>query len=50
MDGADSIHYILKNDIQGVIVECGVESGNFEHVWINELWSSFSSKVRTSSL
>ena len=37
MDGADAIHYILKNNIQGVIVECGVESGNFEHVWINEL-------------
>lgn len=37
MDGADAINYILKNNIEGVIIECGVESGNFEHVWINEL-------------
>ena len=37
MDGADAINYILQNNIEGVIVECGVESGNFEHVWINEL-------------
>jgi len=31
MDGADAINYILKNNIEGVIIECGVESGNFEH-------------------
>ena len=37
MDGTDAIKYILKNNIEGVIVECGVESGNFEHIWINEL-------------
>jgi len=37
MDGADAITYILQNNIEGVIVECGVESGNFEHIWINEL-------------
>jgi len=37
MDGADSITYILKNNIEGDIVECGVESGLFEHIWINEL-------------
>lgn len=37
MDGADAINYILQNNIEGVIVECGVESGHFEHVWINEL-------------
>ena len=37
MDGVDAIHYILKNNIEGVIIECGVESGNFEHLWINEL-------------
>jgi hypothetical protein len=37
MDGADAIRYILYNNIEGVIVECGVESGNFEHIWINEL-------------
>lgn len=37
MDGADAITYILNNNIEGAIVECGVESGNFEHIWINEL-------------
>jgi hypothetical protein len=37
MDGADAINYILKNNIEGVIIECGVDSGNFEHIWINEL-------------
>lgn len=37
MDGADAINYIIKNNIEGVIIECGVESGNFEYIWINEL-------------
>jgi len=37
MDGVDAIRYILCNNIEGAIVECGVESGNFEHLWINEL-------------
>jgi hypothetical protein len=37
MDGADAISYILQNNIEGVIVECGVGSGDFEHIWINEL-------------
>jgi hypothetical protein len=37
MDGADAINYILQNNIEGVIVECSVGSGNFEHIWINEL-------------
>lgn len=37
MDGEHAINYILNNNIEGVIVECGVESGNFEHIWINEL-------------
>jgi hypothetical protein len=37
MDGADAITYILKNNIEGDIIECGVDSGNFEHIWINEL-------------
>ena len=37
MDGAACIDYILKNNIEGVIIECGVDSGNFEHIWINEL-------------
>lgn len=37
MDGADAIHYILENNVEGAIVECGVDSGNFEHIWITEL-------------
>jgi len=37
MDGADAITYILKNNIEGDIIECGVDSGNFEYIWINEL-------------
>lgn len=37
MDGADAVNYILQNNIEGVIIECGVESGNFEHICINEL-------------
>jgi O-methyltransferase len=35
MDGQNSVHYILNNQIQGVFVECGVESGNIEETWIN---------------
>jgi len=37
MDGADSVNYILKNNIDGEFVECGVGSGYFEHICINEL-------------
>lgn len=37
MDGAEAINYVLQNNIEGVIIECGVDSGNFEHIWINEL-------------
>jgi hypothetical protein len=37
MDGARAIEYILTNKLEGAVVECGVESGNFEHVWILEL-------------
>jgi hypothetical protein len=37
MDGKDAITYILNNNIEGDIVECGVDSGNFEYIWINEL-------------
>jgi O-methyltransferase len=37
MDGVDAIRYILANNIEGDIVECGVESGNFEYIWIQEL-------------
>ena len=37
MDGEEAIKYILKNNIEGVIIECGVDAGHFEEVWINEL-------------
>jgi len=37
MDGADAVNYILKNNIEGCFVECGVEWGRFEVIWINEL-------------
>jgi hypothetical protein len=37
MDGADAVNYILQNNIEGCIIECGVDSGHFEHIWINEL-------------
>lgn len=33
MDGAESIRYILANNIEGSIVECGVESGTFEYIY-----------------
>jgi SAM-dependent methyltransferase len=37
MDGADAIRYILENNIDGDICECGVYQGDFEYIWINEL-------------
>jgi hypothetical protein len=37
MDGADAVSYIIQNNIEGVIIECGVFDGNFEEIWINEL-------------
>jgi len=37
MDGANAIKYILKNNIEGDIVECGVYQGDFQYIWINEL-------------
>ena len=40
MDGADAIKYILQNNIEGVIVECGVQTGRIELMWINELMNS----------
>lgn len=37
MDGADAVNYILQYNVHGTIVECGVDGGNFEYIWINEL-------------
>ena len=37
MDGERAIKYILKFNIEGAIVECGVDSGDYEYRWINEL-------------
>jgi hypothetical protein len=37
MDGIDAIKYILINNIDGVIIECGVASGYYEYIFINEL-------------
>jgi SAM-dependent methyltransferase len=37
MDGTTSVFYICNNNIQGSFVECGIESGNFEEIWINAL-------------
>ena len=37
MDGSDAVRYILNNNIEGDLVECGVDNGNFERIWIGEL-------------
>ena len=37
MDGAEAIKYIIRNNIEGAVVECGVQSGDFEYIWIKEL-------------
>ena len=39
MDGADAIKYILRNNIKGAVIECGVDTGTYEDIWINELMS-----------
>lgn len=41
---ADAIKYILENNIEGDIVECGVAEGNMEYVWIKELMKNNVSK------
>lgn len=37
MDGADALQFVLVNNIEGDLVECGVEIGNFEMIWIHAL-------------
>jgi hypothetical protein len=37
LDGEDAVRYILRNKIEGCFVECGVEYGRMEKIWINEL-------------
>jgi O-methyltransferase len=37
MDGVQALSYILDNNIEGAIVECGVFDANFEFMWIQEL-------------
>lgn len=37
MDGLDAIKYIIDNQIEGAVCECGVDAGYFELIWINEL-------------
>ena len=37
MDGKSCIDYIIKNNIDGCLVECGVQEGRMELIWINEL-------------
>ena len=37
MDRSDAVLYVLKNNIDGVFVECGVGDGQFELICINDL-------------
>ena len=37
MDGRDAIQYVIRNNIEGAVIECGVDAGYFESVWIDEL-------------
>lgn len=37
LDGAEAVKYILSRNILGAFVECGVDAGNFQVVWIQEL-------------
>lgn len=37
MDGEEALRYILRQPVPGCIVECGVDAGEFEYRWIQEL-------------
>jgi hypothetical protein len=37
MDKEAAVQYVIKNNIDGVFIECGVGDGQFERIWINEL-------------
>jgi len=37
MDGVAALNYVLDTGVEGALVECGVEEGNFQAVWITEL-------------
>lgn len=37
MDGVDAVRHVILNNIEGCLVECGVDAGHFEYVWIKEL-------------
>jgi O-methyltransferase len=37
MDGTNALNYILQNNIEGALVECGVDSGHFQYLWITAL-------------
>jgi hypothetical protein len=37
MDGAEAVEYILKNNIPGVLIECGVHEGAQPMLWIQKL-------------
>lgn len=39
-DYDDAVRYILRNNIEGAFVECGVEYGRMEKIWINELMNN----------
>lgn len=37
MDKEAAVQYVIKNNIEGVFIECGVGDGQFERIWISEL-------------
>lgn len=39
MDGEASVRYVLDNLVPGCLLECGVQDGYFENIWINTLQS-----------